>query len=214
MRTLAYWLSLGLIFVIPWENSILLGSSETTVARVVGLVVAGFWIFTVVVTGEFRKPHPFHIAIYLFVLWNALSFFWSVDADETLVRLQTYFQLTVLVLILWDLYTTPAALRAGLQAYVLGAYVAIGGTIANYLRGEEFSYLRFAATGFDTNDLGMILALGIPVAWHLATSSDDSRRTNLLRLVNTRTFQQLHSRSCSPPRGRVSFQCCLPLCIS
>ena len=184
MRTIAYWLSLVLIFMIPWENVNSLGSTEATWARAVGLLVGAFWVFTVIVTGEFRNPHPFHLAVYLFLLWNVISAFWSVDVDRTVDRIQTYLQLAVLVFILWDLYTTPAALKAGLQAYVLGAYVAIGSTVANYLAGAQESYLRYSATGFNANDLGLTLALGIPVAWYLALSECDSKKDQLLRLVN------------------------------
>jgi O-antigen ligase len=161
-----------------------IGSFGTTVSKTTGLLVAAFWVVTVVVTGGFRRPHPFHLVVYLFVLWNIVSAFWSFDVERTVDRILTYFQLTGLVFILWDLYTTPTALKAGLQAYVLGACVSIGSTVVNYLTGKEESYLRYAATGFNANDLGLTLALGIPVAWHLATSESDSKMTQVLRLVN------------------------------
>ncbi|MCH8877474.1 MAG: O-antigen ligase family protein [Chloroflexi bacterium] len=169
--------------MISWEDMIHLG--DLTLARVTGLLVAGFWILTVMVTGRFRKPHPFHIAIVLFVLWNVVSVFWSVDIDRTVARLLTYFQLVGLVLILWDLYTSSAAVKAGLQAYVLGAYVAAGSTIANYLLGNALFAGRYAATGFNVNSVGLTLALGIPVAWHLAVSKPESTVIQrLLTLAN------------------------------
>ena len=183
MRTVAFWLSLILVFMIPWENMVFL-EGLGTISRATGLLVAAFWILTVVVTGEFRKPHPFHVAVYLFVLWNVISVFWSVDVDLTIDRLQTYFQLAVLVFILWDLYTTPAALKAGLQAYVLGAYVAIGNLLVNYFSGIQAGYLRFATTGFNANDIGVLLALGIPVAWYLTLSEGNGKMAQALRLVN------------------------------
>ncbi len=170
--------------MIPWENMITTGTSVTTGARIVGVLVAAFWVGTVVFTGRFRKPHPFHIVVYLFLIWNAMSFFWTVDVDLTVARLQTYFRLAVMVLILWDLYKTSAALNAGLQAYVLGAYVAIGGTVVNYLIDGDQGARRFAATGFDANNLGVILALGIPVAWYLAISENNSKRAYLSKSLN------------------------------
>lgn len=183
MRTIAFWLSLILIFVIPWENVVMF-KGLGTVSRATGLLVAAFWVLTVVVTGRFRKPHPFHLVVYLFLLWNVVSAFWSVDVASTVICLRTCFQLTVLVWILWDLYTTPATLKAGLQTYVLGAYVSISSLLANYLRGTVRGYGRYAATGFDPNDLGLILALGIPVAWHLALSGGNNKKAHLLRLIN------------------------------
>ena len=183
MRTVAYWLSLILIFVIPWENAILF-EGVGTVSRVVGLVVAGFWVATVVVTGHYRKLRPFHLVVGLFVLWNIVTVFWSVDADETILRFQTYFQLVGLVLILWDLYRTRAAVNAGLQAYVLGAYVSVGSTVYDYLTGSGFSPTRYAAEGFNPNNIGLILALGIPVAWHLALAEADSKKDYVLKVLN------------------------------
>ena len=182
MRTVAFWLLLVTIFMISWEDMIQLG--DLTLARVTGLLVAGFWILTVVITGRFRKPHPFHVAIALFLLWNVVSVFWSVDVDRTTVRLLTYFQLAGLVLILWDLFTSSAAVKAGMQAYVLGAYVAAGSIVANYLGGRELFTGRFTATGFNANDVGLTVALGIPVAWHLAVSEGGSKMIRRLRLAN------------------------------
>ena len=182
MRTVAFWLSLMMIFMISWEDMIHIG--DLTLARVTGLFVAVFWILTVLVTGTFRKPHPFHLAIALFVLWNMVSVFWSADIDRTVARVLTYIQLAGLVLILWDLYASSAAVKTGLQAYVLGTYVAAGATIANYRVGRELFIGRYAATGFNVNDLGLTLALGIPVAWYLAVSKDDSKTTQRLRLAN------------------------------
>ena len=184
MRTIAYWLSLVLIFVIPWENTITSGSSVTTVARLTGLLVAVFWVGTVVFTGKFRKPHPFHIAVYLYLIWNAMTLFWTVDVGLTVDRLQTYLQLAAMVLILWDLFRTSAALEAGLQAYVVGAYVTIGGTVANYLTDTVAGSLRYAATGFNENNAGVIMALGIPVAWYLTFSESSGKRAGLIRLLN------------------------------
>jgi O-antigen ligase len=183
LRTVAFWLSLVLIFTIPWENFILI-ESLGTVSRAIGFFVAAFWVVTVIVTGRFRKLRPFHLAVYLFVLWNVLSAFWSLDIDSSISRILTYFQLAVLVWILWDLYTTPAALRAGLQAYVLGCYVAVVSTVSNYLAGIQFSINRYAASGFNPNDLGLILALGIPLAWHLAVIEGEGKYSYILKIVN------------------------------
>ena len=186
MRTVTFWFSLILIFMIPWENSVTIAGLGT-LTRLAGLAVAAFWGVTVVVTGRFRKPHPFHVAVYLFVLWNVVSALWSLGVEETVARLQTYFQLAALVWILWDLYTTPAALKAGLQAYVLGAYVTVGSTVANYFAGIEISAYsggRYAGAGLNANDLALILALGLPVAWHLAVSAGNSKKSDVLRLAN------------------------------
>ena len=87
MRTVALWLSLILIFVIPWENTIDV-EGVGTASRAVGLVVAAFWLLTVVASGRFRKPHPFHLVVFLFVLWNGASILWSLDVTSINIHVQ------------------------------------------------------------------------------------------------------------------------------
>jgi len=186
MRNIAFLLSLVLVFSIPWEDIVTMGEIGT-LTRVIGMLAAAVWLGSALVAREFRKPHPFHVAIFLFIVWNIASFFWSVDIEATIERIKTYVQLAILAWMLWELYTTPKAQRAALQAYVFGAYVSIGSTVSNYLAsGGAFAYSggRYAATGFNPNDLGLILALGIPVAWHLATSAGNGIKDHVLRLVN------------------------------
>jgi len=185
MRTIAFSLSLVLIFVIPWEGALQL-PGQSTAAKLLGLAVGAFWIATVVVTGRFRKPGPFHIAVALFVVWNAVSIFWSADVSRSMNRVVTWIQLLAMVLILWDLYTTRAALLAGLQAYVFGAYIAVGSAIANYFAGNPVytNYQRFSSGETNPDGFGFIIVLGIPIAWYLAGSMSEDRKGRLLRLVN------------------------------
>ena len=186
MRTVAHLLSLVLVFTIPWENAITLGGLGT-LTRVIGVLTAAVWLGSVLAAGGFRKFHPFHMLALLFILWNVVSFHWSVGVDETVQRIKTYVQLAILAWILWDLYTTPKALRASLEAYILGAYVAIGSTISNYLAGQEISVYaegRYAGAGLNAVDLALILALGLPVAWHLASTAGNGMKNHVLRLVN------------------------------
>jgi hypothetical protein len=183
MRAIAFILSLILIFMIPWEDVVNLPGLGT-VARSMGLVVALFWVATVLYSGRVRKPSLFHIMACLFVLWNALSILWSGNADRTAVQILTLAQLLGLTFILWDLYTTRAALWIGLEMYILGAYVALGSAVANYFSGSAYYFERFSATGTNPDDLGIILALGIPIAWYLAVSINIGRGNTLLKLIN------------------------------
>jgi len=186
MHHIAFWLSLILIFMIPWENGVTI-ENLGTLTRAIGLFAVGFWVFSVLTTGRLRKPHAFHLAVWVFVIWNIVSFFWTFGLDETMQRIVTYAQLFGMTWLLWDLYTTPATLRAGLQAYILGAFVSIGSTLFNYLTGQEayaYSGGRYTGSNLNAVDLALILALGIPVAWHLAAPADDGTKSYGLRLIN------------------------------
>ena len=184
MRTIALFLSLGLLFAIPWENSIVIGGLGSA-ARLIGLAATAFWLGMVLIKGGFRRIRPIHVAIFLFFTWNIASYFWSRNPERTLVRVQTYLQLFIFILLLWDLYATPKAVRAAMQAYILGGYVTIAGTLLNYFSATGFrGGVRFAASGFDPNDMAMLLTMGIPMAWYLAVSAGENRSSHLLRIVN------------------------------
>jgi O-antigen ligase len=186
MRKLAFLLSLVIVFTIPWEDAITIGTLGT-LTRIIGLVAAFVWLGSALISGRVRKPHPFHVLVIIFVLWNILSIFWSGAYSETLQHIITYSQLAILAWILWDLYTTPKTVSSALQAYILGAYVAIGSTIYNYMRGQEISIYsggRYAGANANAGDLALILALGIPLAWYLAISAPHGTRGNIQKIIN------------------------------
>lgn len=183
MRRVAHLLSLAFIFVIPWEGVVELPGLGTA-ARLVGFGVAGFWVATVIYTRQLRKPGLFHLLFTLFVLWAAASVFWSADPNNTLAHVQTWAQLLILFLMLWDLYTTRESIMTGLQAFILGEFVAIGSAVTNFIRGNAYyaTYQRFSPAAQSNPDgFGIIVALGIPVAWYLASSASTSK---ILRVVN------------------------------
>jgi len=151
-----------------------------------GFVVAGLWLSTLLLEGRFRKPQPFHALVLLFFLWNFLSVFWSLDIDNTLQRIKTYSQIFVLILIYWELYQKPDELMAGLQAYILGAYVLVAGTIYNFLAGNvavEYEG-RYSATGVNAVDLALILILGLPLAIQLFFAAKKDKRGTLFKAIN------------------------------
>ena len=135
-----------------------------------GIVVAGLWLATIVVEGRFRKPQLFHALVCLFFLWNVVTVFWSSDVENSIQRNKTYGQIFLLLLIYWDLFQKPEHLMAGLQAYVLGAYVLIGSTIYNYAAGNiAVQYEgRYSASGVNANDVALMLILGLSIVLLIA----------------------------------------------
>ena len=184
VQSLAERIALVFIFMIPWEGVITLSGGTTGVA-LLGFLLAGVWLTLVVMRRRLRQPHPFLIAAYLFVLWNVTSIFWSADVPTTFSQAITWVQLFAFIYILWDLFRTRALVTAGLQAYVLGAYVAIGVAILNFIQGNAFyeTYQRFGPGGVNPDGFGFAIALAIPMAWYLAARGGQWSG-NLLRFVN------------------------------
>jgi len=184
MRRIAFALSLVFIFLVPWEG--VARFPIGTAARTLGLVAGAFWLATVIIQGRLRKLSVYHIMVVLFVIWNALSLFWSADPNRSMAHLRTWVQTLVLVFVLWDLYTTRESILTGLQAYILGAYVAVGTAVQNYLSGNAYytNYQRFSPGDTNPDGFGFILALGIPLAWYLAASRRRDKVHPLLKFIN------------------------------
>mgnify|MGYP001169664032 CR=1 FL=1 len=185
MRKVTYLLATILIFIIPWEDSISV-SSMGSLARVAGLVVAVFWLATMLMEGRFRKPHLFHIIVLVFFLWNFVSIFWSTDAGSTIQRIKTYSQIFLLILIFWEVFQSPKELMAGLQAYIYGCYVLITSTIYNYITGNVAVVYegRYSATGVNAVELALILMMGLPIAMQLFFAAVQNRQGLFMKFIN------------------------------
>jgi len=114
------------------------------------------------------------------------SIMWSIDRSMTMERIKTYSQLALMIMLLWDLYLTKIDIKRGLQAYVWGGYMLIGGTFYNFVSGNSFvNSGRYSAGASNPNDMGFMLALGIPLAWYLILQSQKSDKFYwLLNAVN------------------------------
>ena len=61
MRKIVFWLSLVMIFTIPWEGAFHLPGFGTA-ATIMGLIVTALWIALVAMTGQMRRPVTFPVA--------------------------------------------------------------------------------------------------------------------------------------------------------
>jgi O-antigen ligase len=186
MRKVIFSLVLILIFLIPWEDMVTIKSLGSLV-RLSGLLVVVLWVFTIILTGKFHKPHNFHIIAFVFFLWNVASLFWSFGFSDSIVRIRTYSQLFIFMIILWDVLRKPCDLIFAMQAYIFGAWVAITNTLFHFMKGEEFriySIGRYSATGVNPVDLAVILSIGIPLAWYIVVFSREGQSNGFLKLIN------------------------------
>ena len=166
MTSLAYAALWLFVFSIPWENVIFI-PGVGAVTRLTGMLAAGIVGLVIVASGRMRRWHVFHVAALLFVIWAGCSLLISsVNLVKLPTRFWTFVMLFVVVWMIWELAPSGQRQLGLLIAYVCGAYVSAVDTILAYRRGaREFS--RFAAGGFDPNDLAMTLALALPMAWYL-----------------------------------------------
>ena len=167
------------VFTIPFENLIIVPGLGT-LTRLIGTALSGSWILLSLVEREYRKPAAAHSAIYLFITWSMITTIWTRATGFSIIRMSTYFQLFLLVFIVWNLFDKRHVLRGALQAYVLGCFVTISVLAFNFINGNVSRWQRRASiANSDENDIGLVLALMLPIAWHLATSSATVSRSKL-----------------------------------
>jgi O-antigen ligase len=184
-RKFAQIFALIFIFTIPWENAFAFGSLGS-ISRIIGLATAGLWVISVLFQNRLRAFNYFHIVVFSFLLYNIASIFWTADIEFTYERAKTYLQMAIQIWMLWDLLTTEKLHRAALLAFLLGAYLTVANTIGNFLSGQlisQWEYGRYSGGGQNAVELGLILSLCFPIAWHLAITEKANRFGNLIKII-------------------------------
>jgi O-antigen ligase len=155
-----------LVFAIPWEDAITIPGFGTS-ARLIGVVTLAFGFMAILEKGRIRRPAAGHFMMLLFVASVALTYLWSLYPEGTLNQTVTYVQLLTLVWLIWELAPRALPQKRLMQGYVLGTCVSGADTIYRYLAHEQSAYQRYAGAGLDANDLGLMMALSIPISYCL-----------------------------------------------
>ena len=184
MRRTAFWLSVAVVFTLPWENVVDVPGLGS-ISRAIGLATAATWVLAVLGSGSVRPPRLPHVVALLFVLWNGLSVIWSVDPEVSLGRFFTFAQLFLMIYIFWDTARTYADVRIVLQAYVLGGWVTAFSLIRQYVvHGGAQYQVRFTIGDFQFTELSLVLGLGVPMAWYLGTNPGRAPHRYPMQVVN------------------------------
>jgi O-antigen ligase len=155
-----------LVFAMPWEDAITISGFGTS-ARLIGMVAVGLGVLAIIERGKIRRPAAGHIVMGLFVLLAALSYMWSLYPEGTLERAFSYIQLLTMVWLIWELAPRMSEQMRLMQAYLLGTFVSGIDTVYRFLSHQESAYQRYAGARLDANDLGLIMALSIPVSYYM-----------------------------------------------
>ncbi|MFB3778034.1 MAG: O-antigen ligase family protein [Bryobacteraceae bacterium] len=165
-RRAAWLLVCGFVFSIPWEKSVLLPVLGT-LSRLLGALAFVAVAVEALSRGSMRRLNLPLVLAACFAGWTALTRLWSIAPAETSARLLTFVQLLAMLWMIWESCRTGGRQAALMRAYVAGAAVASVLTVLRYVRDLETYYRRYAAPGFDPNDLGLTVALSVPLALYL-----------------------------------------------
>ena len=155
-----------LVFAMPWEDAITIPGFGTSV-RLIGMVSCGLGALAILERGKVRKPAIGHVVMVLFVALAVLSFLWSLYPEGTLIEAFSYVQLFTMVWLIWELAPGVQEQMHLMRAYVFGTFVSGIDTVYLFLSHQESVYQRYAGAKLDANDLGLIMALSIPMSYYL-----------------------------------------------
>jgi O-antigen ligase len=135
------------------------------------MLAAGLGVLAIIESGRIRRPAPGHILMALFVLLAGGSYLWSLYPEGTVTQTVTYIQLLIMVWLIWELASRGQEQMRLMQAYVLGTFVSGIDTVYLFLSHQESVYQRYAGARLDANDLGLMMALSIPLSYFLLIQS-------------------------------------------
>lgn len=166
MRRIAWVMLLLFVFAIPWEYSADLEAPWGNIARIAGLLLLLVAVPAMLQAGRLRTLGPVQWLVLAFFLWFCCSYFWTIVPLETMARLRAYFQVMMIVWLVWEFAESSTDLRALLRAFVAGSWVLAALTLATFTSAHSIasSQLRFAPMGQDPNDVARFLDLGFPLA--------------------------------------------------
>jgi O-antigen ligase len=166
-RKAAYLFLWTLLFVIPWENAVVIHGFGT-ISRVVGIPAFGMALLAILECGTLRMLASQQIIMVAFLVWGGFSYFWSYDPGSTITSIYTFVQLFMMVWLIWEFAQTRRQQLLLLRAYTLGAIVSSVGTLMGFFNNTGMQNGRYSGLNFNPGDLAFILALAIPISLYLA----------------------------------------------
>lgn len=156
-----------LVFTLPFEKAVQLPGLGT-ISRTVGFAAFAAGFAALWQRGRLRTPNLPLILAAAFTVWSALTWFWSAAPPATAIRAATLAQLLAMLWLIWEVCRDEALELRLLEAYLAGAALSSVWTIVRAAHNQQTYYRRFATAGFDPNDLGVTLALALPMALYLS----------------------------------------------
>ncbi|MGO9095330.1 MAG: O-antigen ligase family protein [Bryobacteraceae bacterium] len=155
------------VFSLPWEKSLIVPGVGTA-ARLLGGLALAAGVGVAIRRKSVRGPNLVLALAAAFAMWAAATYFWSLAPSATAARAWTYAQLLAMAWLIWDQCRDAGRPVQLMEAYVWGAAVASVATLERFAENQQTNYRRYAAAGFDPNDLALTVALSIPMALYLS----------------------------------------------
>lgn len=154
----------------PAEKAIMIPGIGS-VAKLFGAAALGTGFLAVLIDRRIRTLSRTHALLALLAVWTAMTIRWSIWPEESAEKFTTLVQLLGMVWLVWEYCPSEERVRWLMRAYVFGTFYASFDTISRWLLARQTYYQRYAASGFDPNDLALTLAISLPLSYCLAVRS-------------------------------------------
>ena len=190
LARIAYTILCAFIVLLPWGEEFM-RLNGLVLATWIGIVVFGIAAMRTMVLGRARRLSPPHYCMLAFIGWIVLSILWTTDRDVTTTSITTHLELLALVWLVWELVPSQRLVEGLLQSYIIGSLIASAMTLYNFVNGRTAAQLaaaegidvwetsRYSVSGVNENDLGVILALSIPIVFYILAS----QKRPLIKLI-------------------------------
>jgi O-antigen ligase len=125
--------------------------------------------------GKLRRLGAFQILAIAFLILITASVFWTEDPAQTPLTIRVYYEAMSILWLVWEFARNERRLAQLRVAFVLGECVLVALTVQSFLHEhvvERAKEARFAAEGWNWNDMAIMIALGVPFACYLAVRSE------------------------------------------
>lgn len=173
---IVFSLSLLHLFVLPWQASIPFVDGAQRVGAFLALLLSGAWFALILYRRTVRRPHAFHFAFAVFIGMHMISVLWTVDMTRTAESILLFAMVGCMVYVYWDLYDNRPTIEFGLQALLLGIFVAAILVLLVYTTTSDQILRRgFGFTNFNATAISRKFVFGLPIAAFLYYSADQFR---------------------------------------
>lgn len=175
------WASVTMmIFLIPWGDGLYDG-----IGKIFGMLGLAMALSMLVLEGTHSKFSPFNIFSLMLGGSYLLGIVWTSELEWGKEILRTHILLILMSLLYTYLLDGDWKFRCAYQAYVLGGIAASIFIFILYSRGVTGPYYnRFTVPNIETDNMGILLALAIPMAVWLYTQYQN----RLYKLANLATI--------------------------
>jgi O-antigen ligase len=140
--------------------------------RLLGLFFVISFVVYMIIRAQYISISKSLLLIYILLLYSLFSVYWSIEPTKSASFSIRFVSIVSFLTAIWYIHDTDYHIEIGLQALVLGGYVALMSTFTVFIMNISDTYFRHAAYGYNVNKMGGILALLMPVAFLLAKKHD------------------------------------------